>query len=425
MIRQLFARFRGSEFLKNSLTLSGGVALAQVLPFLFYPVLGRLFTAEEFGLLATLSSITSVLAVFGSGKYESGILIARDKLEAAHLAVLSVVLGLVTMAACWVIMQFLLAKPLSVWLDTPELGRWLYVCPLAGWFIIVFNVYNEWCVREKNFKGLSINKMINSGAIVLSKTALGFARICSQGLVLGDLIGRGISALGCIVRALLKDGRTFVQTRWTGLKECAERYREFPLYTMPGRLLNTLGQAFPIWVITVFFSQTVVGYFSMAEMIFAVPISIVGTSLGDVFRQRAQEEYVRLGNCLASYDKLLRLVALISVAALLVFIWFLPWMTKLFLGSQWAEAGRYAQILAPNMVLSFIANITSGIFIVAQRLRAFFYWQLYYAITTLVAVLVGGWLFGTVEATLILYAIMRSSAYVISIILTRRYAKGA
>ena len=76
MIRQIREKLKGSEFIKNSLTLSGGVAIAQVLPFLFYPVLGRIFTPAEFGLLAVITSIVSVLAVVGSGKYEGGILVA-------------------------------------------------------------------------------------------------------------------------------------------------------------------------------------------------------------------------------------------------------------------------------------------------------------------------------------------------------------
>ena len=60
-LSEYIKRFKGSSFAKNSLTLSGGVAVAQVLPLLFYPVLGRIFTDEEFGLLAAVSSITTVL----------------------------------------------------------------------------------------------------------------------------------------------------------------------------------------------------------------------------------------------------------------------------------------------------------------------------------------------------------------------------
>ena len=60
-MKELFARIKSSDFARNSLTLSGGVAVAQVLPFLFYPVLGRIFTPAEFVLMAVITSIVSVL----------------------------------------------------------------------------------------------------------------------------------------------------------------------------------------------------------------------------------------------------------------------------------------------------------------------------------------------------------------------------
>lgn len=424
MSNRLLKKIGSSDFIKNSLTLSGGVALAQVLPFLFYPVLGRIFTAEEFGLLAVLTSITSVLAVVGSGKYESGILVAGDKNEAANLALFAVVMGLATMAVSWVLMQFVLIWPLTAWLDEPQLEHWIFVCPLAAFFIIVFNVYNEWCVRESYFKALSVNKIVNSAAITLSKTLLGFVKICSQGLVVGDLVGRAISAAGCVVRALYHDGNTFRQARWAEMRRCAVKFKEFPKYTMPGQLLNTIGQAIPILLITAFFSKDEVGQFSMAMTIFAIPINVISTALRDVYRQRANEEYRQRGECLASFDRLLKLLLLLGGAGLLLFVWFLPWLTQLFLGAQWLPAGQYAQILAPAMVLSLVAGPLSGIFIVTEKLRAFFYWQVIYVVTTLVSVLVGGWLLGTMEATLILFAVLRGVAYLISILMTRRYAKG-
>ena len=249
-------------------------------------------------------------------------------------------------------------------------------------------------------------------------------KICSQGLLVGDLVGSAISAAGCVVRALYHDGNTFRQTRWAEMRRCAVKFKEFPKYTMPGQLLNTIGQAIPILLITAFFSKDEVGQFSMAMTIFAIPINVISTALRDVYRQRANEEYRQRGECLASFDRLLKLLLLLGGAGLLLFVWFLPWLTQLFLGAQWLPAGQYAQILAPAMVLSLVAGPLSGIFIVTEKLRAFFYWQVIYVVTTLVSVLVGGWLLGTMEATLILFAVLRGVAYLISILMTRRYAKG-
>lgn len=425
MIRQLRTRFVSSDFIKNSLTLSGGVAIAQVLPFLFYPVLGRIYTPAQFGLLAVITSIVSVLSVGGSGKFESGILVAKDKEEAAHLAALSLLTGAVVMAVLWPVVQIFFGEALSSWMGEPELERWLFVCPISAFSIIVFNTYNEWCVREKIFKALSVNKMVNAGATTLGKVFLGFVRLVSQGLVMGDMAGRIISALGCFFRALHRDGSTFRKVRLRGMMQSAVKYKEFPLYTMPGRLLNTLGQSMPVILLTAFFSGEEAGFFSMAMMVFVLPITVIGNTLGDVYRQRANEEYQSTGCCLRSYDKLLKTTVVMGVGALAVLVWFLPWLMKVILGSEWYVAGQYAQILAPAMVLSFIANPMSGLFIVANRLRQFFFWQLLYALSAIVSIWIGHEAFGSIRGTLIMFSVMMGMVYLTSILMTRHFAKGA
>lgn len=426
MLKQLRTKFTFSEFIKNSLTLSGGVAIAQVLPFLFYPVLGRIYTPAEFGLLAVITSIVSVLSVAGSGKYESGILVAKDKLEAAHLAALAVLVGLIIMAVVWPVVQLLLGNQLTLWMKEPGLSRWLFVCPISAFSIIVFNVYNEWCVREKYFKALSVNKMVNAGATTLGKVFLGFVRLVSQGLVIGDMAGRIVSALGCAFRAFRSDGATFRQVRLSGIRQCAAKYKEFPIYTMPGRLLNTLGQSMPVLLLTAFFSSEHSGYFSMAMMVFVLPIAVIGNTLGDVYRQRANEEYQASGQCIKSFDKLLKLTALMGFGALALLVWFLPWLMQVILGHDWYVAGQYAQILAPSMVLSFIAGPLSGLFIVANKLRHFFVWQVLYATAATVSIWLGHLVFGTTDPTptLILYAVMMGCVYLTSILMTRHFAKG-
>ena len=162
----------------------------------------------------------------------------------------------------------------------------------------------------------------------------------------------------------------------------------------------------------------------MAMLVFVLPVTVIGNSLGDVYRQRANEEYVRSGQCKGSYDKLLRLTALMGFGALAVVVWFLPWLMQVVLGSEWYTAGQYAQILAPCMVLSFIANPLSGLFIVADKLRQFFLWQVLYVAGTTVSIWLGHLLFGTIEATLTADSVVMGCVYLTSILMTRHFARG-
>lgn len=421
---KVHARVQRSEFIRNSLTLLSGVALAHVLPFLFLLVLARIFTAEEFGMLATTAAVTSVLAILGSGKYESGILVADSRQEAASLAILAMLAGLLTMTLVWLACRCLPACGPQSWFPNPELGRWICVCPMAAFLTIIFNIYNEWCVREKYFKRLSANKVIYSGAIALGKVFFGFAKITSQGLVAGDLAGRAVTALTCLTGALIKDGKVFLQVTRKEIFRCARKFKEFPAFTMPGKLLNTLGMALPMLMLAAYFTPEDVGLFSLAISFFSIPVAVISTAINDVYRQKANEEYVRNGTCAASFDKVLKVLVLIGTVGGLALVWFLPSLMRIFMGARWLTAGVYAQIITPAIILSFVAGSLNGLFVVTNHLKAFFWWQLYYALTTLLSMWIGGSLIGTLQGTLWIFCLLRSSAYLLSIFMTRRYAQG-
>ena len=419
-MKKITGLFKNS-FFRDSIILSGGTAIAQILPFLFYPILGRIFTVEEFGLLAALTAITSILAVVASGKYESAILVAVSKREAASLALLSTMLSAVFLLLIYLILQFVLGNTLSLWLKEPMLKSMLWICPISAWAIIIFTVYNEWCVREKHFNSLSVNKNVNSGAIVGAKTVFGYVRVFTHGLVIGDVIGRIISALVCVVRAWMRDGKTFREVKKIEMIDAAKKYIDFPKYTMPGQLLNTIALQFPILLLAVYFNKTEVGYFSMAMTIFAIPLTVISGAVRDVFRQRANEQLNTTGNCRALFVKVTLILTLMAVGAAGIFVWFLPQLTTLFLGKQWYTCGVYAQILCGAMVLSFVSNSLSGMFIIANKLRQLFYWQLYFVITTVGAILVGSLVYKSMIITISLFSILRASAYLLSIIMTYRY----
>lgn len=416
-IRELYK----NNFFRDSVILSGGTAVAQILPFLFYPILGRIFSVEEFGLLAALTAVTSILAVVASGKYESAILVADGKKEAASLALLSIVLSAIFLLLIYLVLQFALGNTLCLWLKEPMLKNMLWICPISAWAIIIFTVYNEWCVREKHFKSLSVNKIVNSGAIVGAKTVFGFVRVFTHGLVIGDVIGRIISALVCVVRALVRDGKTFYAVKKNEMVDAAKKYIDFPKFTMPGQLLNTIALQFPILLLAVYFNKTEVGYFSMAMTIFAIPLTVISGAVRDVFRQRANEQLNASGSCRQLFIKVTLILSIMAVGAAAALVWFLPQLTTLFLGPQWHTCGVYAQILCGAMVLSFVANSLSGMFIVANKLRQLFYWQLYFVTTTIAAILVGGLVYKSMIVTIALFSILRASAYLLSIIMTYRY----
>ena len=151
--------FSKSEFVKNTLTLTLGTSIDQFLPLLFYPVLSRIFTPNDFGLLATITSITAILTVVSTGKYEFSILIADTKQDAADIVGLIILLSASFSVLAFILFS-ILGRSIVEWTNNPLLQKWILVAPLIAFSIVIYNCYNEWCVRNKYFVSLSWNKLL-------------------------------------------------------------------------------------------------------------------------------------------------------------------------------------------------------------------------------------------------------------------------
>jgi O-antigen/teichoic acid export membrane protein len=411
------------DFAKNALTLTMGTGIAQVFPMLFYPILGRIFTPAEFGLLATITSITSILTVLATGKYESSILITETKQAAADIIVFVLVLSFSFLLISFIVLQVFAGK-LSELLEEPGIKKWLFVCPLSAFAIIIFNCYNEWCVRNKYFINLSWNKITNSSAVTLSKLFFGITRVLTYGLVIGDLFGRIISSAGCIFRALKNDRAEFLNFSFNRVVILVKQYTDFPKYSLPDQLLDTLNSQLPTLMIAYFFMSTEVGYYSMAGNLLSVPASVIAVAIRDVFRQRANEEWVKNGNCKNIYNETVRMMVYIIIPASILLIIVLPDLFSLVLGKNWRIAGIYARILIANEAILFIFHVVAAVFIIANKMKVSLIWQVFSVLITVISLCIGCLIFKDIKLALICYVIARCIANLSRFYLTYSFSKG-
>ena len=410
-----------SEIKKQLLTLSIGTTIAQILPLLFYPVLGRIYSPESFGVLATISSIVSVLVVISTGKYEQAILIAKSKIDVAGLIILSLGISFCFSIICFIIFVFS-ADYICIIFNEPSLKMWLRIIPFIALFITVYNCYNEWCVKNAYFFKLSVNKITNANTTIVSKLAYGFGKL-NDGLVWGELTGRFLTAIICISFFWKYDNKSFRQISFSYIRQLFVKYIDFPKYTMPDQLLNTFGTILPVLFFSAYFGSKELGYYAMMQNILAIPAVFIGQAIMDIFRKRASIEVNITGNCHVIFMKALRVLTIVSFSVLVIFIFPLPHIFEIVLGNEWIVAGEFAQIYAPAAAIGFICNSLSGIWIVKEKMKYRFYWQLYYFGIITISLLIGCLLLKNIKLSLVLLSTGLSSAYLISIYYSWKYSK--
>ena len=111
-------------------TLASGAALAQALPLLFAPLLTRLYTPADFGVLAVFVAWLSNLAVVATARYDMAVVLPSDDADAARLMRLALLINTALCALC-LLLFWPWHQAIAGALGQPALAPWLPWLPLG------------------------------------------------------------------------------------------------------------------------------------------------------------------------------------------------------------------------------------------------------------------------------------------------------
>ncbi len=146
-------------------------------------------------------------------------------------------------------------------------------------------------------------------------------------------------------------------------------FRRFPQWQLPAACVDSAALQMPVWFMQSLFGASIVGQYAVMNRALVVPLALVGTSFGDVFRQRSAAEWHEHGHCqnaFADFGRVLALAAIVPTAALLIAG---PAMFAFVFGEDWRTAGEFARIMAVLFALRFAVSPLTYVILLAQRQR--------------------------------------------------------
>ena len=395
---------RENRFAADVVKLAGGATAAQLLTILVAPVLTRLYTPEAFGVAALFGSIVGILGVVACFRYELAILLPKRDDDASNVLGISLFATTVT-AAVSVLLVWLCRVPFLRLLGAEGLAPYLWLIPVSVLFGGLALAFNYWNSRTKHFGRLAMTRTIQSVTINGSQLTLGLVGLAYAGsLIWGTVGGAAIAALILGVFIWRDEGRFFAASiRWRKLAESARRYRKFPLIDLWGGLINAASQQLPIPLLGMYFTESAMGYYAMASRAIYLPMTLVGSAIGQVFFQRAAE-LQRNGESLEIVVSKVfqRLVMLSLLPSFLIAVTGQEWFVLIF-GSSWAEAGRFVQILGPWMFFWFVSAPLTVLFVVLERLDLALIVHVVLLVSRVLPLVIGG-ILGDVYLALYLFA---------------------
>jgi O-antigen/teichoic acid export membrane protein len=353
LARRRLVRSLDGPLRRSVALISGGTVLGQGVVILTYPLLTRLYTPSDFGVLAVFTAILAVMSNAAALRLEPAIPIAHDDDEAAHVLVLAA-LAVITTTSFSALAVWLLGGPVSKWTHIPELGSLLWLLPLglaaAGMTVVLAN----WLIRYKGFSSIARSNIAQSWVQVGGQAILGLLRTGSGGLLAGSVLGyaAGGAMLARPAMSRLPDLRRISAQ---GLLAAGRRYRRFPMLSAGSGMLNSAGlQLAPILFATLYGSQ-VAGWFGLGARVAAVPVVFVGQAIAQVyFGEVSRLVRERPAELSRIYFATAKRVALVGLLPVLVVELAAPRLFGYVFGPSWVEAAIYAQLLAVPYLASFV-----------------------------------------------------------------------
>jgi O-antigen/teichoic acid export membrane protein len=396
MIRKIYKQVHSilfkTEFYSNVLTLIKGNAVAQVIPIAITPILTRLYTTEDFGLLALFLAITTILGSFVTGRYEYAIILNQKDEDTINVAALSFLIALCFSIVLLISILFF-NKQIADLLNNQDISFWLYFVPFVVMMIGLLQILNFLNLNKKLYKDIAKIKVYKTTA--MSAVQLGFAFIKSgaTGLIMGQIISHVFSNYQ-LVRSIAQK-YDLKKIKVTQIKRLARRFINFPKFSLPATLANNLAQNLFIFFSLIFFNITTLGYYYLAQMFLSIPMSIVGSSIAEVFFKEASDEKKKTGRCIVTFKKTLVKLLLISLVGFVILIFIVEDLFSLVFGENWRIAGTYSKYLIPMFAVRFVVSSLSTVDTIMQKQR--FY--LFFNVALLSTVLLVFFFAGSLEFT--------------------------
>lgn len=372
-------RLLQSTFVRDVLLLSGGTGIAQAIGLAILPVISRIYSPEDFGLLALFASIVTLLAVFTTFKYELMIMQSRSHRSASQLVCLIMAIGICAASVSLVIVV-LFRHQIANLLGTPQLEAWLWMLPVLLLFTGLYQALRFWKIRLGQFSIVAHSTIARALVFAAVATAMSFIPLGTMakggGLIIAFILSEIAMTLTLLLSVRSQDMKLFAPANWKRIKIVGSQNGPVAAALSVSWAMAAVYERIPDLMISSFFGTVSLGFYSMVGRIVAAPSRLVSAAINDVYRQRASELHRKQGRFDALTLTTLSTTAAMSVVPFVVAIIYAPTLFSILLGPEWELAGHYASILLVGEFLAFTITSSDSAAVIVKDKRLIFFWGL-------------------------------------------------
>jgi len=359
-----------------------GTTIAQAIPIAISPILTRLYTPEDFGIFALYLSIASILFPMVTGRYELAILLPKKNEYALQIMYASTLITLVVFLVSIFIIVFFHQNILAL-MNNSDISPWLYLIPFSILLFGFFQIFNYWYNRNKLYKELATNKVIQSISVAFVNIVGYYATHSVFGLIVGNIVGFLVVNIKFFYD-FFKNKTFEIILNTKQIQVLLKKYKKFPIFNMPNALIDQFRMNGINLLIVYYFSNALLGQFYMAFRMLQAPMGLIGTSLSQVFVQKiaSSKESEIYG---IVYNFIFK--SFLFVFPIFLFLYF--YVADIFVfvfGEKWQTAGQIASLLIPWVFVNFVSSPISNVYIVLHHQEKMLLFSILYALTPLLII---------------------------------------
>jgi len=399
-----------------------GTTIAQAIPIAISPILTRIYTPEDFGVLALFVAITSIFGSIANGRYELAIMLPKKDENAINIFALGLIITF-SMSFILLVLVVLFNEQITELLKNDEISVWLYFVPISVFFTGLYNILNYFNNRKKYYKDIANATIIKSIATAVIQLSIGLIKGGVSGLISGQLVSQ-IFANMRLFKNIIKDKVLVSNISKVKMILLAKRYKDFPKFSMPGILVNVSMTNITNILISSLYDITTLGYYSVVQRVINLPSSLIGGAIGNVYFQESSLEKQQTGIAIKSFMGVLKKLTIVGILPYFILFFVVEDIFPFIFGDNWKIAGEYAKIVIPLSLIRFIVSPISIAMTVFEKQKIGMYWQVSMFIISMSILFIAQYY--KLEFGLFLYytVIYLSLAYLVGLYICYHLSKG-
>lgn len=362
---RVVTNLRGDSFLSVAGVLVGGAASAQLIAVLALPLLTRLYSAEDFSVLAIYVAILTLIGSVVCMRLETAIPLPQDDDEALRLLILAL-LSVIGVTFVLGLVVTILGKSFAQSIGRSEIIPYMWLVPIGAAMMGTYSAFQYMAMRQKAFGLIARTRLTQALTGLGAQLGLGLLGLAPIGLLIGHALMSGAGVIVLATRAISRAALRAEMITPSRLRGTLKTYKKFPQYSVAEELANNAGIQLPIVLIGIFLAGPEAGFLFMAMRVIGMPLAVVGGAVSQVYYANAAE-FLREGRLA---EETVRIVHRLSNWIVLPLVFLGPFAPKLFhmaFGPEWERAGTLLVWMLPWYVFRLISSPISMVMHVKMR----------------------------------------------------------